>query len=218
VLARVFAIEGWPGERAVEQRLWALAEACTPATGVHRYTQAVMDLGATVCTRTQPGCGRCPLQPLCGAHARGIQDRLPAPRPERGTRRLERTHMLLVVRGDASVLLERRPASGLWGGLWSLPQFDDAIAAAAWSEERFGLRSPHFRAGETLRHRFTHFDLDIRPLELRVAGARAAMDGEGYVWYNTRAPAKLGLATPVAALLRACADETRDRPRGGTRE
>ena len=126
--------------------------------------------------------------------------------------------MLLVVRGDASVLLERRPARGLWGGLWSLPQFEDEADAAAWSKKNFGLRSPRFRTGKAVRHSFTHFDLDIRPLELRVASARAVMDGDGYVWYNSRAPAKLGLAAPVAVLLRACADETRDQPRGGARE
>ncbi len=218
VLARVFAIAGWPGERAVEQRLWELADACTPAREVHRYTQAIMDLGATVCTRAKPRCERCPLEPLCAARARGIQGTLPERRPRRGLRRLERTHMLLVVRGDASVLLERRPATGLWGGLWSLPQFGEEAEAATWSRKNFGLRSPRFRAGGTLRHSFTHFDLDIRPLELRVAARRAVMDGDGYVWYNSRDPAKLGLAAPVAALLRACVDETRDRPRGGTRE
>ena len=218
VLARVFAVEGWPGQRAVEQRLWQLAEACTPASQVHRYTQAIMDLGATVCTRAAPDCGHCPLQGLCMADQRGIQDELPTRRPGRGARRLERTHMLLVVRNDGSTLLERRPASGLWGGLWSLPQFPDMEAAAAWASRRLGARAPKFVQREALRHSFTHFDLDIRPIELRVAAARAVMDGEGYVWYNSRDPAKLGLAAPVAALLRAGAQVAQGRPRGGKRE
>ncbi len=218
VLARVFAIEGWPGEREVERRLWDLADACTPTRDVHRYTQAVMDLGATVCTRTKPACGRCPLESLCVAPARGIEDSLPGPRPRRGARRVERTHMLLAVRDDASVLLERRPAAGLWGGLWGLPQFADTAGAAGWSRKHLRLRSARFRAGETVRHSFTHFDLDIVPLELRVPGPGVVMDGEGYVWYNSRAPAKLGLAAPVAALIRARAGAARDRPRGGTPE
>ena len=218
VLARVFAVEGWPGEREVERQLWELAEACTPTRNVHRYTQAVMDLGATVCTRGQPACGRCPLGKLCVARQRGIQDRLPGRRPRRGIRRVERTHMLLAMRNDASVLLERRPAEGLWGGLWGLPQFTDAAGATRWSKRHLGMRSPRFTAGETVRHSFTHFDLDIVPLELRVPGRRADVDGEGYVWYNSRAPAKLGLAAPVAALIRARVDEAQDRPRGGTRE
>jgi A/G-specific adenine glycosylase len=202
VLARCFAVEGWPGERAVDTRLWELSTACTPREDVHHYTQAVMDLGATVCTRTKPVCDRCPLGDLCLAHARGLEEQLPTPRPARGERRVEKTCMLLLVAKDGSVLLARRPARGLWGGLYSLPEFAENESAATWVSQWFGVDDPQFEELPALRHSFTHFDLDIVPLRLRLQGPAASVVGEGYVWYNSRAPAKLGLAAPVAALVR----------------
>jgi len=202
VLARCFAVEGWPGERAVDARLWQLAEACTPQEDVHHYTQAVMDLGATVCTRTRPACDRCPLQETCQAHARGMQERLPTPRPVRNERRVEKTSMLLLVDGEGSVLLAQRPARGLWGGLHGLPEFVETESAEAWVAQRFGVADPRFEELPVLRHSFTHFDLDIVPLRLRLPGTVPSVAEEGYVWYNSRAPAKLGIAAPVAALIR----------------
>jgi len=201
VLARCFAVEGWPGERAVDTRLWELSAACTPRDGVHHYTQAIMDLGATVCTRAKAACDRCPLQDLCLAHARGLQGQLPTPRPARGERRVEKTCMLLLVAEDGGVLLEQRPARGLWGGLYSLPEFAENESAAAWVTQRFGIADPQFEELPALRHSFTHFDLDIVPLRLRLRAPVASVAEEGYVWYNSRAPAKLGLAAPVAALI-----------------
>jgi A/G-specific adenine glycosylase len=209
VLTRVFAIEGWPGERAVDNQLWDLSEACTPEADVHRYTQAIMDLGATLCTRAKPACGRCPLQSLCLAFERGLQAQLPTPRPAPGARRVERTHMLIALRADGSVLLEKRPARGLWGGLHGLPEFATPAEAAAWAAARLGVADPAPEALPELRHSFTHFDLDIVPLRLRV-GAAASVAEDGHVWYNSRAPARLGLAAPVATLIRAYADAPAD--------
>ena len=210
VLTRCFAIEGWPGERAVDMQLWELAEACTPQADVHQYTQAIMDLGATVCTRSKPACERCPLQPVCLAHARGLQTRLPTSRPAARERRVERTFMLLVVREDGTVLLAQRPPSGLWGGLWSLPGFPSAADAAAWAAGTLGQAESVLEALPALRHGFTHFDLDIVPLRLRLSRAPDSVADAGYVWYNSRAPAKLGLAAPVAMLIRAYAGAADD--------
>jgi len=201
VLARCFAVEGWPGERAVDTRLWELSAACTPREGVHHYTQAIMDLGATVCTRAKPACDRCPLQEVCLAHARGLQHKLPTPRPARGERRVEKTCMLLLVADDGSVLLSRRPARGLWGGLYSLPEFAENESAVTWVSQWFGVADPQFEELPMLRHSFTHFDLEIVPLRLRLRAPVASVAEEGYVWYNSRAPAKLGIAAPVAALI-----------------
>ena len=201
VLTRVFALEGWPGERAVDNQLWDLSEACTPRLDVHHYTQAIMDLGATLCTRAKPACDRCPLQSLCLARARGLQSQLPTPRPTARERRLERTHMLMAVDDEGSVLLARRPVRGLWGGLYSLPEFTGPEAAAAWATERLGIADPVVEELPMLRHSFTHFDLEIIPLRVRVHAPASSVAEEGYVWYNSRAPAKLGLAAPVAALI-----------------
>ena len=206
VLARCFAVEGWPGERLVDTQLWDLSEACTPQAELRDYTQAVMDLGATLCTRSKPACGRCPLQAICLAHAQGLQEQLPTRRPVAGDRRLQRTHMLLAVRDDGSVLLAKRPASGVWGGLFSLPEFAEPAAAAAFAVQRLGVSDPVLEALPEMRHSFTHFDLDIVPLRLRIGDPVPSVAEEGLVWYNSRAPARLGLAAPVATLIRAYAD------------
>ena len=114
--------------------------------------------------------------------------------------------MLIALADDGSVLLARRPARGVWGGLFSLPEFTGPEAAAAWAMERLGARDPVVEELPTLRHSFTHFDLDIVPLRLRIHGPASFVAEESHVWYNSRAPAKLGIAAPVATLVRAYAD------------
>ncbi|MFZ9049418.1 MAG: A/G-specific adenine glycosylase [Steroidobacteraceae bacterium] len=201
VLARCFGVEGWPGERAVESRLWTIAEACTPHQRVGAYTQAIMDLGATVCTRSRPACERCPLREGCVAHASGRQSELPSPRPRR-TRRLRHTIMLMLQAPEGAVWLETRPQRGLWGGLHGLPEFDSMEGVKAWLSAAgvAAVEAPEQLA--ILRHAFTHFDLDILPVRLRLeAVPDRVADSEG-LWYNTRQPARVGLAAPVTELLR----------------
>ncbi len=202
VLARHFAVEGFSGLPAVAAKLWQLAEAETPHERVAAYTQAVMDLGATICTRARPTCEACPLSATCQAFAQGLQTSLPSPRPKQKARRLRTTHMLIAVGENGAVLLEQRPARGLWGGLWSLPEFADEAAAAALCSARLGIAEPTLEQQPVLRHVFTHFDLDILPLCVRCQPGGALMDGPGYLWYNSRAPQRLGLAAPVAGLIR----------------
>jgi len=199
VLARVFAIEGHPAAAAVERRLWALAQRLLPARGADmpRYTQALMDLGATLCTRHAPCCLRCPLRTQCVAHAEGRVDALPTPRPAR-VARLRQTHWLLL-RWNGSVMLESRPPSGLWGGLLAPPQFDTrgALNAAA---RRFA-RRPAPRTLPARRHSFTHFTLEFTPhlLELRAAPPVAAELAA--VWLPAAAVQRAALPAPVRALL-----------------
>jgi A/G-specific adenine glycosylase len=202
VLTRHFGVEGFPGEPAIERRLWQLAEECTPATRVEAYTQAIMDLGATLCTRSRPACALCPVTDTCVARREGRQALLPTARPKR-VRPTRSTFMLVAVREAATVLLERRPAQGLWGGLWSFPEFADRKSAEAWGRERLQSQSAP-RAWPTLHHAFTHFDLEIEPLVLHCDGPTGVMEAEGWVWYNSRAPQRLGLAAPVAELIAAC--------------
>ena len=137
VLARHGAVEGWPGRTAVQKTLWARAERYTPRERVAAYTQAIMDLGATLCTRTRPRCGECPLTADCKARAAGLQGALPTPRPKRDRPR-RATRMLLIFNADRDVLLERRPPNGIWGGLYSLPELAAGTirgsgAAAIWA-------------------------------------------------------------------------------------
>ena len=201
VLMRYFAIESPPTQSAVERRLWQLAEACTPQEQVATYTQAIMDLGATVCVRRRPLCAACPLHDGCRARRTGRQHSIPAPRP-RAIRRTQSVVMLLVQRSDGSVLLERRPERGVWGGLWSPPQFPSIEAARLYADTRLAAAEVEPQARASMRHAFTHFDLDITPLLARCAGQAGVMDGAATLWYNAAQPERVGLPAPVTTLIR----------------
>ena len=203
MLSRVFGIEGPAGERGTEIELWRRAEECTPAAAeVAVYTQAIMDFGATLCTRHAPLCMHCPLQTRCAAFALGRVAELPQPRPRRA-RQTRRVVMLLAQQADGSVLLQRRPAHGVWGGLWTPPEFASREDAESYCSQYLApLREP-LRSLPELHHAFTHFDLAITPLQGRCANGHGVMDGEGMLWYNAREPALIGMPAPVAALLAA---------------
>jgi A/G-specific adenine glycosylase len=200
VLTRYFGVEGYPGEPAVERRLWALAEACTPDSRVAEYTQAIMDLGATICTRARPACLLCPVSEHCVARAAELQDRLPAPRP-RTARPVREAWLVVSMRGGHKVLLERRPPSGIWGGLWGLPECPTREHAEQWCRERLsGAGTP--RPGAVLKHAFSHFDYRMQPLVVRCLGkAESLRDDDRFLWYDTRRPARIGLPKPIATLL-----------------
>ena len=199
VLARYFGVEGWPGRSAVARELWEFADACTPDKQAARYTQAIMDLGATLCGRGRPDCERCPLTAGCVAQSTGRASEIPASKPKRERPRRE-TVAIMITRKDGSVLLERRPAEGIWGGLWGLPEARQAAEVAAWCERRLGCVPQSLEPRPSLLHGFTHFELDIHPVLVRVDD-RAVMEGDGWLWYNRRDPAQVGLAAPVAKLL-----------------
>lgn len=199
VLARWCGIDGWPGEARVEAAMWQRADALTPTTRAADYTQAIMDLGATLCTRTKPACALCPVSEDCAARASGRQNELPTPRPAKA--RPRRGVVWLVVRNGDDVLLERRPPTGLWGGLWGFPEFTSSEDAKAFAATTFG--ADRFHDWAPLEHAFSHFDLDIAPLLARAAAEQRVMEADRWAWYNTRAPARLGLAAPVAELLAA---------------
>ena len=201
VLARVFRIEGLAGESAVQRELWALAERCMPAKRVAQYTQAIMDLGASICARRKPACERCPLRDGCLAFAEGLTEQLPARKPAKA-RPLRSCVLLLCARADGAVLLERRADTGIWGGLWGLPEISSVDAAGEWCSAQFGVVPEELQVRAVFRHSFTHFDLDITPVECRLARVPLrAMEGDRWLWYNKAAPAKVGLAAPVTRLL-----------------
>jgi A/G-specific adenine glycosylase len=213
VLSRYFGVAGFPGDAPVERRLWSLAEALTPNERVAHYTQAVMDLGATVCVRSRPLCRACPMSAHCVAHAEGLQGVLPTPRP-RKARPTRTAFALIAVRSDGSVLLERRPLTGLWGGLWTFPQFEERAAALRWVTERNGHEPPHpnpLPKGEgedrmeslgAYAHAFTHFDLVLHPLLVRIDSSAAAVaELDRYTWYDPQRPAKIGLTKPAVELI-----------------
>ena len=201
VLARHHAVSGWPGESTVSLRLWALAESATPADRVGAFNQAMMDLGATVCTRSRPACERCPVAATCLAHRQGTQTAYPNRRPAKSLP--VRTAQLLIVRDRAGrVLLERRPPTGVWGGLWSLPQLEPTIDPVAWCEAEVGRGVHRVADWPVRRHTFSHFHLDMQPVEVRLdrPGLRA-LEGDGRVWYKPGDPDARGLAAPISRML-----------------
>jgi A/G-specific adenine glycosylase len=208
VLARFHAVEGWPGTPQVEARLWQLAEHYTPYQGVAQYTQGIMDLGATLCTRTRPACGLCPLREGCRAHALGQETRYPTPRSQKVLPIREATLMVLE-HPDYGVLLEQRPPMGVWGGLWSFPECPTGQDPRVWCLTRFGYELEHIEHWSTFRHSFSHFHLDITPIYARIARMTPeVMEAGGRVWYNILKPPSLGLAAPVKHLIAKIAPST----------
>jgi A/G-specific adenine glycosylase len=204
VLSRYFGIDGSVTDPAVQRRLWQQAERCTPLKRVAIYTQAIMDLGATVCTRGTPRCPDCPLVEGCIARRSGRVAELPGAR-RRAARAARAVVMLLAVAADGSVLLRQRPSRGVWAGLWTPPEFDSVEIArafcAAWLPSAAG-QAPALVAMPTMRHAFTHFDLTISPFQVRCESHGGAVMEEGKsLWYNPREPARIGLPAPVRTLL-----------------
>src|SRR5690606_30134046 len=197
VLARYHAVAGWPGKPAVARELWAHAERHTPEKAVAAYTQAIMDLGATVCTRSRPACDRCPLRTGCRARAAGTQADYPGKKPAKALP-VRRTHLLLFVQAG-QVLLRRRPPAGLWGGLWSFPEAAAVTDIAAIAQSH-GLAAQRTETWPQQRHTFSHFHLDYTPLRITVRAA-AVREAPDECWYDLRQPPALGLPAPVKSLL-----------------
>lgn len=213
VLARVFGIAGAPGAAATLATLWRQAEACTPFERVAAYTQAIMDLGATLCTRARPACTLCPFATFCVAAREGRQAELPA-RKRRGVRRMREATLVVVERaraGTREVLLARRPAPGVWGGLWSPPEFPSEVEALAWCGERVGAAPPTLERLAVIEHAFTHFDLRLSPIRVREAEPPAVVGEAGWMWYALDAPARVGLPQPIREMLQRMAAEPAGR-------
>ena len=202
VLARCFAVEGWPGRSTVARHLWDLADRLTPQDNTGIYNQAMMDLGATLCTRSTPDCGRCPLEAQCKGLAQGRETSYPSPKPRRASP-LKTVRMLMVVNAEGHLLMERRPGHGVWGGLWSFPEIGLDEDPRGWCLDNLDLQVQTTRVLAPRRHQFSHFRLEIHPLMLRVKNpADRIMEPGQWVWYNAEQPQSRGLAAPVARLVR----------------
>ncbi|MEM7208053.1 MAG: A/G-specific adenine glycosylase [Pseudomonadota bacterium] len=199
VLARYFAVEGWPGKPAVANALWVHAEEQTPTKRVAHYTQAMMDLGATLCTRSKPACARCPLQSDCMAHSQDAVSHYPGKKPKK-VQPVRSTCMLMLQDDHGAVLLQRRPPVGIWGGLLSLPMFDDVGALETFCNQQ-GANADVLESRAQFRHTFSHFHLDIHPYLCRLsAHSDRVMEAPDQVWYKGGSLPG-GLAAPVSRLL-----------------
>lgn len=205
VLARYHAIDGWPGQSGPLKALWAVAREHTPKARCNDYTQAMMDLGATLCTRTKPACEVCPLGDGCVARATGRQLDYPGKKPKKD-KPVKSTYLLMLRAPGGELLLEQRPASGIWGGLWSFPEQPLSADLQAECALRYG-KPARVELWDSYRHTFSHYHLDITPayIELAQAPARVMEAGQS-LWYNVHQPQSVGLAAPVKRLLEKLAD------------
>lgn len=210
VLSRVFAVDGWPGKTSVADLLWQHTERLTPKKRVADFNQAMMDLGAGVCRRSRPQCERCPLQESCVAFADGRQADFPGKKPKK-TIPVRETQMLLLSNDSNEVLLQRRPPTGIWGGLLSLPEVPVDKDISQWCEKSLGFAVKERSRWPVVRHTFSHFHLDITPVLVAAMTKREmstamnnhkmfVMEGAEWVWYKGIAE-QGGLPAPVARLL-----------------
>ena len=198
VLCRYHAIQQWSGTTATQKLLWTLADAATPTHRVADYTQAIMDLGATLCSRSKPDCESCPLNRDCMALKLGITGRLPVSKPKRT---MPEKQVLMVICRDAGnrILLQQRQSPGIWGGLWSFPECQDEAELENWLAQQNARVEQRWPG---LRHTFSHFHLDITPVLVNLQADSQIGDSSGILWYQNgpKAPA-IGLAAPVKKLL-----------------
>jgi A/G-specific adenine glycosylase len=199
VLARHFLIEGWPSAPKVEKELWGLAEALLPKQDMVAYTQGLMDLGATLCTRSKPKCGSCPLNSTCEAKLQQRVHELPTPKPHK-TIPEKYTTMLILLHGD-EVLLEKRPPTGIWGGLWSFPETDANLDFAALAHNRFDVIAEVTDPLSKFSHTFTHFKLHIQPQPLHVLTLNSSLREAGQIWLNVEDAIGAAIPTPVRKIL-----------------
>ena len=202
VLARYFALEGWPGNKKVEDKLWGLAESLKPSHSYDRYTQASMDLGATLCTRSKPKCDVCPVHSTCLAFATGRQAELPERKPKKQLP-VKQVNMLIPMYAS-QVLLMQRPASGIWGGLWGFIEEENG-ADVAEILTHFGFKQSQLSENKCLgsfRHTFSHFHLDITPLVVNVTSAPTVVNEANHHWFDIQNPSKIGLSAPTVKILK----------------
>lgn len=201
VLCRHYTVDGWYGQTAVQKKLWQLSEQLTPSMRTGNFNQAMMDLGATVCTRSSPSCTMCPISKTCRALAAGTPTDWPHRKPAKDKPKRQCWMLVAIDKTDRQTLLEKRPQTGIWGGLWSLPQFDTADELRLAANNLGGSETALERLGP-IEHTFTHFHLTIHPLIAYVdkQSNDAIMDTEQRVWYK-HGDTPGGFAAPVAKLL-----------------
>lgn len=199
VLTRHAGISGWPGDKNTESKLWALAESLLPQINIQTYTQGMMDLGASLCTRSQPGCAICPVSADCVARKRGVVSILPTPRPRKALPE-KQVQMLMLMNHD-QIFLQKRPSSGIWGGLWSFPELNLEADPLSYCQTQLGLSVRESVSLPILKHSFTHFKLHIFPIIVRISSRADMSEDPQRRWLAKHNALDVGLPAPVRKLL-----------------
>lgn len=209
VIARYFAISGWPGQTQVNRQLWQKADELTPSERLQAYTQAIMDLGALICTPRKPQCHLCPVASGCQALQQDKVSQLPTPRPTK-TLPEQTRHALLLQDDQGRLLLERRPTKGIWAELWSLPEFEEATTLNDWLQHHFPQARINPEQPATQKHTFSHYRLHLQLLQARLPATQKTIQEPPVLawqhpnslnWYDPAQPASIGLAAPVNRII-----------------
>jgi A/G-specific adenine glycosylase len=199
VLTRYHMVVGFPGDKQVENKLWEFAEKYIPKHHCYIYSQAIMDLGATICIRIKPKCEICPLQRQCMAFNEDKISDFPQKKSKAITR-VRATYFLILQNDDGHVLLEKRSAHGIWGGLWSFPEYQNENYLE-YCNQKFGYKVKNYQKGKPFRHTFSHFHLDITPIYIHISQSPLCVRENDLVWYLPSNMPQIGLAAPVKKLL-----------------
>jgi A/G-specific adenine glycosylase len=199
VFARHFGIAGFYGEKKVEARLWLATEKELPKKNIEAYTQGLMDLGATVCARSRPLCLTCPVADTCVAKREGRVQELPSPRPKKIVP--ERLTTMLIISHAGEVLLEKRPPTGVWAGMWCFPEMQNSGNARDVCRERYGLETKASKPWDVLQHGFTHFKLSITPQRISVQKKLRRAAELGIIWLSIEDALAAAIPKPVRDLL-----------------
>lgn len=198
VLTRCFAVEGHPSKAAVDKVLWKLADQLTPTKRVAEYTQVIMDLGATVCTRSKPKCNECPIQSHCIAYAQGEPTRYPTPKAKGPKKETRHKNFFVVTTSTGELLLERRHSSGIWGGLWCFPEAEVDQTDLVINPLSIHIDESNFSALEEKRHTFSHYHLMMSIYIHKLDSTPTTIGEANYGWYNAHEAMTLGLPKPIA--------------------
>tara|TARA_R110001632_G_scaffold60284_2_gene146296 strand:+ start:65607 stop:66656 length:1050 start_codon:yes stop_codon:yes gene_type:complete len=201
VLSRFHAVPTWPGEKKTENAMWELAENYMPSERCGDYTQAMMDLGATLCTRSKPQCLLCPLESDCEGRQTPDPTQFPIRKPKKAAKPEKSIQLLVLMNQQEQLLLEKRPQTGIWGGLWSLPELATNESVVLHIEQRFSTQVSSVIPLSSFRHTFSHYHLDISPSQIQMASANWIMEGDKYQWFSQQEALALGLPAPVRSIL-----------------
>ena len=199
LFARHFGVAGFPGEKKVDTKLWSVANEALPKKNIEAYTQGLMDLGATLCLRTRPLCLACPVEESCVAKRDGRIQELPTPRPKKAVPEKSTTMLIIVDAGE--VLLEKRPPTGVWAGMWCFPEVVNGASPRHVCRERYGLETKSLKPWSVLRHGFTHFKLSITPQPIVVQKKLPRASEPSFIWLSIDDALKAAIPKPVRELL-----------------
>ncbi len=207
VFSRLIALDIWPNNKTAQTQLWLLAEKLLPKKRVNDYNQALMDLGATTCTRTKPRCDICPWHNDCQAHLTHTTHLYPIKKPSK-VKPKKFINLLVLIDNRNNIFLEKRPAYGIWGGLWSLPELIELDSLQTHCEQRYHCQVIHQQNLDPFQHVFSHFTLMIQPIKIRVDVKPQVGENHNSIWYDPNQALPGGTAAPILKILKGLQHES----------